>query len=208
MTRDELIELRKRALLNAGRGIAEHLDGWSFREPDHDWEGWRVALDGPSGLALHLIWGSRNEPGTIQGVLPKYPDGKDPYLTQEDRQRCRIGATLTRPPHVLARDIERRLLPGYREVFQSVSPHVEKAHESHMWAESLLEDLIALAGAKPRTDTQRDFHEVTFRNLSGSARIIEPCLSRPEGAVQLRLELPEPLAVKVLRFVVERHPES
>jgi len=208
MTRDDYTELRKRALLNTARGIADHLDGWSFRQLPEDWAGYTAILEGPSGMVLEIRWSSRTEPGSIVGAFPKMPDGKDPYLTQEDKKRCRIGATLTRPPHVLARDIERRLLPAYTEIFERVSPQVKEAHESHRWAESLLEEIVSICGAKPRTDTQRDFHEVTFRNLSGSARIIEPCLSRPEGAVQLRLELPEPLAVEVLRSVVERYPES
>lgn len=207
MTRDDYTDRRKRALLSTGRGIADHLDGWSFREPPEDWEGWMVVLEGPSGMALHLLWSSRNQPGTIEGAFPKLPGDKDPYLTQEDKQRCRIGATLTRPPAVLARDIERRLLPCYSEVFERVSPQVEEAHESHQWAESLLEDLIDIGGAKPRTDSQRHFHEVSFRNLSGSAHIIEPCQSRPQGSVQLRLELPGRFAVRVLRFIAEHHPE-
>lgn len=208
MTRDDYNHRRKRALVNAAQGIAAHLDGWTFREPPEDWDGWTAVLEGPSGMALHLHWSCRNEPDTIQGVFPSLPGGRDPYLTQEDKERCRIGATLTRPPKALARDIERRLLPGYSDVFERVSPQVEEAHESHQWAENLLEDLVDLGGAKPQTDSQRRRHEVTFRNLSGSAHIIEPCLSRPQGAVQLRLELPAPVAVELLRFLVEQHPES
>lgn len=208
MTRDERVPLRKRVLLNTARGIADHLDDWSFRQPPEDWDGWTAVLEGPYGMALHLRWSSRNEPGTIEGAFPKLPGERDPHLTQEDKNRCRIGATLTRPPQVLARDIERRLLPAYKEVFARVSPQVEEAHESHQWAEGLIEEIVSICGSKPRTDSQRHFHEVTFRNPSGSAHIIEPCLSRPQGAVQLRLELPERLALEVLRFVAEQHPES
>lgn len=208
MTRDDCTDRRKRALLNAGRGIADHLDGWSFREPPEDWDGWTAVLEGPHGMGLEIRRSSRNEPGTIEGVFPKLPGDKDPYLTQEDKERCRIGATLTRPPHVLARDIERRLLPDYAQIFARVSPQVKEAHKSHRWAESLLEEIVSICGSKPRTDSQRHFHEVTFRNLSGSARIIEPCQSRPQGAVQLRLEVPGRFAVKALRFLAEHHPES
>lgn len=208
MTRDLYHDRRKRALLNAARGIASRLDGWSLREPSEDWGGCMLVLEGPSAQALQVIWCNGHKRGQIRGVFPKLPGGQQIYVRYEDEKRCRVGVSLTRPPEALARDIQRRLLPAYEEVFERVSRQVEKAHASHESAESLLAELVTVCGKKPQTDAQRRRHEINFRDIRGSAQVTGPTESRPEGSVYLRLDLPGPVAVEVLRLVAEQAPES
>lgn len=208
MTQDHYHDRRKRVLLNAARGIASRLDGWSVREPPEDWGGCMLVLEGPSAQALQVIWCNGRERGEIRGVFPKLPGGRDVYVRHEDEKRCRIGVSLTRPPEALARDIQRRLLPAYEEVFETVSRQVEQAHASHEAAETLLAELVSICGKKPQTDSQRRRHEIVFRDITGSAQMTGPTDSRPEGSVYLRLDLPGPVAVEILRLLAGPAPES
>ena len=208
MTRDHYHDRRKRTLLNAARGIASRLDGWSLREPSEDWGGCMLVLAGPSAQTLELIWCNGRERAEVRGVFPKLPGGRDAYVRHEDEKRSRIGVSLTRPPEALARDIQRRLLPAYRQVFERVSRQVQQAHASHEDAESLLAELVTICGKKPQTDSQRRRHEIVFRDITGSAQVTGSTESRPEGSVYLRLDLPGPVAVEVLRLVAEQAPEQ
>jgi len=198
---------RTRTLLRAARGIAAQLDGWSFREPDRDWGGWVAILEGPDGQGLRLLWAPGRKRGQVEGVFPKLPCGNPAYIRHENQKRCRIGVDFTRPPADLARDITRRLLPAYEEVFEEVRLRTEEAQARHEGAEGLLSELTGISPNRPQTDAQRRRHEVTFRDLPGSARVTGPTESRPEGSVHLRLELPGPVAVEVLRLVAEQASE-
>jgi hypothetical protein len=208
MTRDQYNDRRKRALVNAGRGIAAHIDGWSLRPPSEDWGGCLVILDGPGGQALEIFWQAGRKRGEIRGGFPSLPGDRRPYLRHEDEKRCRIGLNLTRPPEALAREIERRLLPAYEKAFATVSRQVEDAHASHRGAEDLLGELVGICPKRPQTDYQRHTHEAVFRDIQGSARVTGPTESRPDGTVHLRLELPGSVAVEVLRLVAEQVSDS
>jgi len=207
MTQDHYHDRRRQALFNAARGIASHLDGWTLRAPSEDWGGCMLVLEGPSAQGLQVIWCNGRKRGEIRGVFPKLPCGTRVYVRHEDEKRCRIGVSLTRPPEALARDIQRRLLPAYDDVFATVSRQVEQAHASHEAAETLLARLVTICGKKPQTDSQRRRHEIVFRDIAGSAQVTGPTESRPEGSVYLRLDLPGPVAAEVLRLVAEKVSE-
>ena len=207
MTREHYRDRRRQALLNAARGIASHLDGWSLHEPSEEWGGCMLVLEGPSAQTLQVIWCNGRERGEVRGVFPKLPGGRDVYVRHEDEKRCRIGVSLTRPPEALARDIQRRLLPAYSQVFERVSRQVQQAYTSHDAAERLLAELVDIGGKRPQSDNQRRIHEVFFRDLPGSARVTGPTEDRPDGSVHLHLNLPGPVALEVLRLVAEQVSE-
>jgi hypothetical protein len=208
MTRDEYNDRRKRALLNAAQGIAAKLDGWSLRQPSEDWGGCLIVLHGPGGQTLDIFWQAGRKRGEIRGGFPKLPGDRRPFVRHEDEKRCRIGLNLTRPPEALAREIKRRLLPAYDEVFATVSRQVEKAYASHRGAEDLLGELVGICPKQPQTDYQRHSHEAVFRDIQGSARVTGPTESRPDGTVHLRLDLPGSVALEVLHLVAEQVSDS
>lgn len=87
--------------------VAEHLEGYSpLVRPGHP-----AYLMGPAGarLVAHPIWDQR---GRIR-VLGVYPDGS--RGTCPDLRRHEITVTAARGAKFVAKRIERRLLPDYRQ---------------------------------------------------------------------------------------------
>lgn len=73
------------------------------------------AIQGPDGMEL-LISNGRYSPGLIIGCLPNVTCRS--IEDEEHSQRCQIGVTLSRPPHQIAKEILRRLLPHYVPIYR------------------------------------------------------------------------------------------
>lgn len=193
------------ALEAAARGIASHLDGWSYEEPTDERTARIAYLHGPSGQKLVIIWPHGDKRAEIRGELPKTAQGRRPFVSEEDLKRCVIGCNLRRSPKALARDIARRLLPAYGEVFEATREAAESTDAYHRVADELLEELAAIFDTRPRrrTDPRTPDHRLLLPDGLGSIETHGPANSQPAGA-HLSLRLPGPLAREVLRLVRRR----
>lgn len=192
---------RRRAFLITVRGIASHLGGWSFVEPDEDWGGRLLTLEGPRGQSLELVW-VPGDKGRVEGVIPKCPNKAPTHVRSQEGKLLTIGVSFTRPPDKLARDIERRLLPGYGQVFERIKGEIEQVEARDKQARGILGDLTSACRCLPQTDRQRLRHEVTLADELGTVEIASPADGRPPF-VYLRLALPDTVAGRVLGLVAE-----
>jgi hypothetical protein len=96
------------------RDTAAHLGGWQVRPS----EGPGYLLSGPAGeeLLLQRVW---NDHARVH-VKGGYPAGEDTWHLPVHQ----ITAAAARGPAVIAREIGRRLLPGYRT---DLAQHTERA---------------------------------------------------------------------------------
>jgi len=198
---------RRQLLVTAAQGIAEHLgQGWSFQSPSPGWTGWVVYLEGPGSKCLEIYQSPRHKTAEIRGQLPRLPCGDPVLLRQEDLERCRIGASLKRPPAHLARDISQRLMPGYEEVFELARRQVEEVEARDHSAGKILQELASLCRVERQTEREARNHQVTLRDGRGSIQVFGKTPSRPARA-SLHLSLPPEVAHQVLELATTRCPE-
>ncbi len=97
----------------------------------------------------------------ISGTFPRTEKGEsiDPYRYGEKRHE--ITVSISKPSKQIARDIERRFLPRYRELFSSV---IEKVNKSNVYARACARNLELIKGAPL---TENELKEHTWR-FSGS----------------------------------------
>ena len=98
--------------------IAAHLPGWHVTT-EHD-VSYLVRADG--ARIVIPAWRQRGRVSFV-GCWPRYADGSNYYAT---RDRFEITCSETRSPEAMARDIQRRLLPGYDPAFAEALAFVEK----------------------------------------------------------------------------------
>lgn len=114
---------RNQAIASA---VADHLpEDWNHTPSPSHWAG---IIDGPEGMRLVL---GRDR---VSGLLPELHGC---HVQDEASKRCRIGVTLTREPQAIAREITRRLLPGYMEVYRDIAAQVNEHHTAKERAEAL-----------------------------------------------------------------------
>lgn len=201
MSQQHLDTERRRAFLDTARAIASHLEGWSLRPPKEDWGGAVLTLEGPEGKSLQLIWFS-GQKSCVEGVVPDLPCGTRAHVRSEERKNLTIGVSFKRPPADLARDIERRLLPGYSEVFERIRRQVESVQAQDQEARELLDQLTAVCRCLPQTVSQRMRHQATLSDDLGSIELTRASDTRP-AFIYLRLALPHAVAIDVLHLVGE-----
>lgn len=119
--------------------VADHLDGFkvdmSVAFSDHR----GVYLDGPDGSRLFLALDWRNADRVeISGVYPRH----QAYGVE----RYKIGVGRTRGPVVIAREITRRLLPGYLTELARVRADVDEHATMRDKRQTVATEFAALVG--------------------------------------------------------------
>jgi len=128
----------------------------------------------------------------ISGSFPRTEKGEsvDPYRYGEKRHE--ITVSLAKTPQQIARDIERRFLPRYRELFGGV---VERVNKSNQYARTCAKNLEAIKG-KPLTEYE--MKERTWR-FSGSV-LGEVWVDNESARVELH-SVPIETAKKIMAIV-------
>jgi hypothetical protein len=94
-------------------------EGWVV-DTNAEYDGWRVVyIDGPDGLRLAVGLDWRNtDRMDVSGVYPPNPDRS---ASEGHRlKHHKIGMSRFREPDVIAKEIRRRLLPGFTEDLQAL----------------------------------------------------------------------------------------
>jgi hypothetical protein len=119
--------------------IAAHLAGWTPEPCEGPWLAYLVHADGPK-LAL------RHDKGRVK-VFGTWPVGTNGQHFYPYNQSADISCAISRAPHAIAREIERRLLPAYLPLWQEQDRKRQEAEQSDREAQALggrLEDILGL----------------------------------------------------------------
>jgi hypothetical protein len=124
--------------------------GWTVSpETNGDPTDWRAILNGPDGQKLWLstTWGSKGMLH-IAGIFPNGPGGQSykPYKSNEDREKYSIQANFNKTPEQIARDIQRRLLPTYREALTEALNRKRSDEQAEIELEAFAAEIAALIG--------------------------------------------------------------
>ena len=143
------------------REIAEHLPGWKAEPSDGGWLAYLTHADGPR-IAL------RHDHGRVKamGTWPVATNGQHfyPYKDSAD-----ISCAAGRGPEAIAKDITRRLLPGYLRLWQEQDRKRQEAERSDKEAQSLvrrLEDLFGLERRDHARHGRNDSMHIYYRRAS------------------------------------------
>lgn len=138
--------------------VAAELPGWSFF-PDENYD-MGAKLSGPDGQGIRMfkeMWNS--ERLMITGV---YPPGSHPF----DLGSCpRISVSPSRGAAAIARDISRRLLPGYVALLAGVNAAMAEHEVARDARRAVLTKAMAIIGRGCSPDAEE--REISLYGLAG-----------------------------------------
>lgn len=168
-------EPEKKETHAVARAVVEHLPGWFYDESaqrDRDDELRRSAsLQNKDGaeVYMHPVW---NKPGRLEiaGTMPS-KNGTVYGRTIPDR----ITVSAKRGAKAIARDITRRFLPGYLELYANATEEKRKHEAAYKEARESMERLATLCGEDLRASDRRNIPDVltlrTYPDEGPSAEI-------------------------------------
>ena len=171
--------------------------GWRYHEREEDRRD-SADIDGPDGMKLYLNNGYWDHSRiTIMGSRPQSESRNHFSVNWPDNLRITVAPN--RPARVVAKDIERRLLPNYREAFQKASEDIAERHQQRMGAQRIANNIAGIlgCGVAPNNGPGCDFH-VHPRNLMKGYADIRVSEYSNEVEINLRWVSPE-LAERVCR---------
>lgn len=131
----------KRVSKKVAEGVAPLLgDGWTFKDDPSHWGG---TVLGPDDADLFF-----RMDGKRLVVSGSYPHGA--YNKVYGYETHRITVSPDRPYEAIAKDIQRRLLPGYLPELASVLDRVRKHDEGVDAQTRVADELAAILGETPR----------------------------------------------------------
>ena len=143
------------------RAVAAEL-GWTYCDRESDRRD-SADIQGPDGMKLYLNNGYWDHSRiTIIGSRPQQNNGSHFSVSWPDNLRITVAPT--RPAKAVAKDIERRLLPQYREAFQKAAEDIAERQRQRTEAERIASMLAGILGCK-----------VSENNGAGSDFQIHPC---------------------------------
>lgn len=189
------------------KSVAAEL-GWTYREREADRRD-SADIDGPDGMKLYLNNGYWDHSRiTIMGSRPQSGRGKQFSVNWPDNLRITVAPN--RPARAVAMDIERRLLPNYREAFQKASDDIAERHQQRMEAERIANNIAGILGCEVAQNNGpgSDFH-VHPRNLMKGYADIRVSEYSNEVEINLRWVSPE-LAERVCKALKQesRHEQE
>jgi hypothetical protein len=130
--------------------IAPHLPGWTF-EPAYDHIAYLVRADGARIGVMVGSWSAKGRV-SIAGMWPKFADGPTYWSS---RERAEITCAATRTPEAIAREIQRRLIPGYDHEYAIARAYVDRHNANVHDAKAVAARIAAVVGGHPSTDATR-----------------------------------------------------
>lgn len=192
-------------LQELGRAVAEHLDGWAYEAPsdhaqrDYGSHAWCIAPDG-ARFALYTGYGNGCKV-IVMGTYPQHHDGGHVAVYENGREvkDPRIGCSPARGPEAIARDIQRRFLPAYREHLAKAKAEVHRQTEYHKRTVSAAGRLAAAVGVADKGDGQE------FSFYGGDTHVYGRVRASGDGTAKLDLSnIPLDVAERILQIVRER----
>lgn len=138
-------------------------DTWTAGMPKNGSTHYRE-ITGPKGMSLSVHgpgWGSQRDRLYVSGTLPE----RQGSSIAHDQTRPKATYRADREPASIARDVRRRLMPGYREAFEIVYRRAEAHDQYESAAEANAKKLRAIMG-DTSTTRNRDEHGF-YLNVTG-----------------------------------------
>lgn len=185
--------------------LADRLgEGW---ELDTDREvRWRTHIVGPDGIGLYVATDTYGIPEGKVRISPVWPRAFHDVTHYDETLTKHINATVSRGYEAVTREVERRLLPAYREQFNELAERVAARDEQAARAAAARDALaVALRGS---TDEHREPRGIRFgmgrRDYCGSADV-----SHDGSTVQIEFRsVPIELAHRIAGVLAEYDAEQ
>ena len=190
----------ERVRLEGARGIAELLEGWSLEEPGPDWNGSHLALEEAStGRRLELVGCHATTRVEIRARVPRAPGSRNERASP-DENALTIGLDFRRPPEHLVRDLKRRLMDGFDDLWRGVL----RFEPSRKAADGLLAELASIYPSF-QVEGQRELRKVSLHDALGSIEVRTGIFSKEPPRVYLKLHVSGELAGEILHLLKEKH---
>ena len=159
-------EEKRRGFIDLVQKIASHLEGFSLDDSNnYDAYTYLIHQDGRKLVIRHAY--NRLE---ISGCYHHYSPRTYGVLRYDEKANDSITVSATKPAKAIAKDINRRLMPRYTELFQETMERVEEEKKRHDYAAIQIRELAAILNTEPRETRQiGSRHEILYYGQSVSA---------------------------------------
>lgn len=155
---------QRNEFLPLAEDIAKALsEDWTVKPSDASEGGWRVRMVRSTGGTV-AVWRDRDHPDkvTLDGQFPDPPNGvrySDVQHLAPKHDAHRIRVNPSRGPVVIAREIERRLLPDYLPALATWEAHMQQKAAAFEAQQKMLRILADILNTKPRKGSRNDHPE-------------------------------------------------
>lgn len=193
---------RKNFLRSVGEQVAPRLgDGWSLHPNNGEYNDEYRELHGPNGQALYFAFKDDTKL-TFGPRWPKDETGREsfPRGYQNEPKVEGIKVSIEKTPEIIARDIQRRLLPQYQATLAAIQKRLEESSSYEKKRAANLERLAKVVGTTVRYDRNGQApHSIShYRNDGPYAREIYT----NDTTADINLSsVPMKLAVEILALI-------
>lgn len=120
--------------------------GWFLEPAEEHRASSTLTAPGEEGYSLWLRW--EKERISVHPHYPKDRHGRESFPPSYDPQATTISLSSTRPPEVMAREIERRFMPDYIKAFTVQAQRVKQQDDFAARTVKTAETLKALCGGR------------------------------------------------------------
>lgn len=194
-TGKELRPLHERAA-----DIARHIGrGWSVA-PHNGTDRETTKLNGPDSYCIVLERNEHERRIVIKGSYPTDAQRRC-YVSYHDNEP-RITVAETRPVGEIAKEITRRFLPEYKQVFSKVLDQIRATEEQERKERELMGYLAPIVGLTP----YRDDNNTASGFVNGTTHIK---ITTHYGKCDLKIdEIPTEAAARILEIINEHAPAT
>jgi hypothetical protein len=178
---------------------------------DNEWEKRNRTIAGPEGTELHLMIDTYPQVRlSISGNFPKDHEGRPGNVSGRPKELEDIPTSIsvahTKPPDVIAKDIQRRLLPGYEKLLAWV---VQKNAKAKQFEEDRIATAKRFATALGGQFVQRHDGRESFDtpNYPGNLYLYNIQANRHSVQFEVRscpIELAEEIAKTITAYFVKK----
>lgn len=186
--------------------VARHLDGWEYTRPPKsgDIPPWPT-VNGPDGQKIYFRSGYQLE-GRLS-ISGSYARDKSGYNHSPGKYRREdmgnptdsITVSGTKTPEQIARDIERRLLPGYQKLFNYAAKQVKEADNAKAAADKNINEIGEIFNVEPHGQGKDTVH-LRQDSMPGGGWVDFTVESSGSTCIEMKY-ISHDLAVKIARLL-------
>lgn len=186
--------------------VAKYMPGWKqqfYGDRLRYLDGRVLKRDDGAEIIFHVYWNKKDRVN-IHGSYPKSDDGHTfPYTRSEERPG--ISVSITKAPEKIAKDIERRFLPPYLELYEAgleaLQGHNNRLKKRQQMYARLQRVFPALELYGHGNEYDKYLHVYNYREISGDVKVY----SEEHETVEIHLkDVPIGKAEAFLKMLTEK----
>lgn len=189
---NQTIDMQEKA-----KEIATYLEGFEYVQPSEEttWRKWAV-LRHQDGREIRIFEERNGRASVSGGYNPKDGGSLSSFVRYEECPK--IGFSPSKPAEALARDIAKRFLPKYTELWIKAMELLKRKQESNAREDELFSELGKILGLPTKNHSGQSSIYLNGSNIYGT---IEPY---GENSITMNLRhLPAPLGKRICEIVAE-----